>query len=81
MGGMTALFKMSFGRFCIEEVEAFFIPKVEHLSILMINVVFSLGSGKTAAFLLPIMNRIMQEGPYGPNYGVSRVHHVMMCFS
>ena len=29
------------------------------------------GSGKTAAFLLPIMNRIMQEGPYGTNYGVS----------
>lgn len=28
------------------------------------------GSGKTAAFLLPIMNRIMQEGPYGTNYGI-----------
>ena len=29
------------------------------------------GSGKTAAFLLPIMNRILHEGPYGQNYGVS----------
>ncbi|XP_065055809.1 ATP-dependent RNA helicase DDX3X-like [Rhopilema esculentum] len=27
------------------------------------------GSGKTAAFLLPIMNRIYKEGPYGQNYG------------
>ena len=36
IGGITALFKMSFGRICIEEDEAFFIPKVEHLSTLII---------------------------------------------
>ena len=36
IGGITVLFKMSFGRNCMEEVEAFSIPKVEHLSTLII---------------------------------------------
>ena len=40
--------------------------------------VFFSGSGKTAAFLLPVMSRIFEEGPYdqpggggGGSYGVS----------
>ena len=33
--GTKTLFMMSFGRNCVEEVEAFFIPKVEHLSTLI----------------------------------------------
>ena len=33
--GTRTLFMMSFGRKCVEEVEAFSIPKVEHLSTLI----------------------------------------------
>ena len=36
IGEITALFKVSFGRNYIEKFEAFFIPKIEHLSILII---------------------------------------------
>ena len=37
IGRITVLFKASFGRNCFEEVDAFFIPKIEHFSTIIIR--------------------------------------------